>query len=124
MKALRQFAFMLAMILPLLMPNMACALPGVHLTPAERACCRQMKEQCGSMEMPASHSCCGKELPAMTQWSAVQAPPAHVHLGLSATANLSLIALLQIPANLQGDAPRQSHMLPQSPPATISVLRI
>lgn len=39
-------------------PLMACMLPDSLLTEEERACCKAMADDCGQMEMPASHSCC------------------------------------------------------------------
>jgi len=39
-------------------PAVACVLPGVTLTPAERECCHHMAQHCGQTVMPASHSCC------------------------------------------------------------------
>jgi hypothetical protein len=39
---------------------MACMVPDAQMNAQERACCRTMKNQCGQMEMPASHGCCQK----------------------------------------------------------------
>jgi len=39
-------------------PLMICALSDSALTAEEQECCRAMADQCGQMEMPASHSCC------------------------------------------------------------------
>jgi hypothetical protein len=48
-----------AMLLLMLgVPAMACVIPDAQLTDAEKACCRQMANQCGKMEMPNGHSCC------------------------------------------------------------------
>src|SRR5437763_4400905 len=48
----------LLVLLSLLAPAMACAMPASQMTVAEHACCKQMKGRCGSMRMPPSHSCC------------------------------------------------------------------
>ena len=45
-------------LLSLLAPTMVCRMPASQMTAAEHACCRQMNGRCGSMHMPASHSCC------------------------------------------------------------------
>ena len=52
-------ALLLSVVLMLVAtPAIACVMPGVSLTPAERECCHHMAEQCGQAAMPASHSCC------------------------------------------------------------------
>jgi hypothetical protein len=124
MKAVRHFALMLAILWPMLAPAMACALPNAHLSPAERACCTQMKDQCGSMAMPASHGCCHKEAPTAGQWNAtVQVNHADIQINLSANAELHPVNLLPIPVAISG-AQYLGSTLPQSPPSSISVLRI
>jgi hypothetical protein len=47
-----------AVLLWALTPAMACLLPGVPQTQAERECCHHMAEHCGQSAMPASHACC------------------------------------------------------------------
>ncbi len=124
MKAVRQFALMLAVLWPMLAPAMACALPSAHLSPAERACCKQMKDQCGSMAMPASHGCCHKEVSSASQWGAtVQVNPATVQIDLAAVAELRTAGLLPVPVAIFS-AQRPESTLPQSPPSAISILRI
>jgi len=39
-------------------PTMACLLPGLLQTEAERRCCHHMAEHCGPTAMPSSHACC------------------------------------------------------------------
>lgn len=124
MKALRQFALIVAVLLPLITPAMACVLPGTHLSPAERACCKQMASQCGHMQMPMSHGCCQKDIPAANQWTVAQTQSAHVYIGLSATAGLPAIGLLQPAAGLPVDVAQPSITVPHSPPVTTSILRI
>src|SRR6185437_2952547 len=48
---------LLAMLL-IVQPVMACAQPGMTMTAAERACCKQMAQQCGDTDMAKSHGCC------------------------------------------------------------------
>lgn len=123
-KAVRQFALMVAVLLPLVTPAMACVIPGAHLTPAERACCKQMASQCGQMQMPMSHGCCQKDIPAANGWNLAQIQSNHVYTGLSATASLPLIGFLQIPSGLPSDVAQPGITLPQSPPALVIILRI
>ncbi len=51
---------------------MACLIPDAQLSEAEKACCRQMANQCGKMEMPNGHSCC--ETTVKPQQSAMLKP--------------------------------------------------
>jgi hypothetical protein len=60
--SLRQFGAILLLLVSCGAPAMACITPDTRMTVEERACCRVMKNQCGEMEMPASHDCC-KGLP-------------------------------------------------------------
>ncbi len=125
MKALRQFALTLAAILSLLAPAMACALPNAHLTPAERACCKQMRSECGNMAMPASHGCCQMEAPTTANWNApVQISPANVLGDVTAIPILPSDILPRLQAAASGWERRPASLLPQSPPSAVSVLRI
>lgn len=126
MKAMRQFALMLAVLLPLLVPVMACTLPSAHMSATENACCRQMKGQCGSMAMPASHGCCHKEVPTASHWNAaVQANSTNIQINFSTIAGLPSSAIFTpLPVVLSKDTQRSGSTLPQSPPTAISILRI
>jgi hypothetical protein len=112
----RQLGALVLLLVWSLMPAMACTLPDAQMTPAERACCVQMHEQCGGMDMPASHSCCHKQAP--TQQSAV----AHSNVQpavLGHTATVQLAA----PSSYLLVAHSLVAVLPQSPPASITILR-
>ena len=125
MKTARQFALILAILWPLLAPAMACALPNAHLSPAERACCKQMKNECGSMGMPASHGCCQKEMPTADHWNVmVQVQSANIQIDLAAVAGLPPAILLTLPVSASNPAQWPASTLPQSPPSLISILRI
>jgi hypothetical protein len=125
MKSVRQFALILTVLLPLLAPTMACALSNVHLSPAERACCKQMKGECGSMGMPASHGCCQKEMPTAGHWNVmVQVQSANIQIDLTAVAGLPPAILITLPVSTSDPAQWPASTLPQSPPPTISILRI
>ncbi|MGH9588360.1 MAG: hypothetical protein ACRD3F_15525 [Acidobacteriaceae bacterium] len=121
---MRQFELIVAVLLPLVAPAMACAVPSATLTPAERACCKQMASQCGHMEMAAAHDCCQMEAPITAQWNVAQLPTTHASDSLNASADLPLDAGLQLPSRLPGEVWQHSLALPQSPPAVISILRI
>ncbi len=121
---MRQFALIVAVLLPLVAPAMACVVPGANLTSAERACCKQMASKCGHMEMPSAQDCCQKEAPLTTQWNVAQLPTTHASARLSASADLLLDASLLLPSRLPGEVWQHSLALPQSPPVVISILRI
>lgn len=123
MKVIRQFALIVAVLLPLVTPSMACALPGARLTPAERACCKHMTSECGHMQMPAAHGCCQKEPPIIAQWNGAQLPTVHFTAPLIA-ADFPFVARLQSPSDVTGVALQHDLTLPQSPPIVISILRI
>ena len=104
-------------------PLMACMLPDADLTAEERECCKNMANECGQMEMPASHSCCKvvarqidpylinsrfptlHPVPAVILFVAVDVNPS--------TANAWVAS-----------SPFHGHSPPVSPPDTISILRI
>lgn len=119
---------MLAVLLPLLAPTMACALPNAHLSPAERACCKQMRQmggECGGMAMPASQDCCHKQVPTITNWNAaVQYGYTNIQIDLAAIAELPPAILPPFSVAMAADPQWPGSTLPQSPPSLVSVLRI
>lgn len=125
MKTIRQFALVLMVVLPLLIPNMVCALPNAHLTPTEHACCKQMNGQCGTMKMSVPCSCCQKEVPTVTNWNAaVQTRSANVPIDFAAPVALLPAMLMPAPVDMPVYAQQPASTLPQSPPSAISILRI
>jgi hypothetical protein len=122
MRRLHHLSVVLALILSLLAPTMACALPNAQMTAQEHACCQKMKGNCGSMRMPASHSCCQQNMQA-NHLDAVQPESASVPVAAA-------IAVLPSPTifdlrSLSFERVRlQQHSPPISPPPTVSVLRI
>ena len=92
------------------------------MTAAERACCRQMADDCGSMAMPQSHSCCttnvqANSAPAIVRNSSPFAPP------LAALGALDLV----IAANPIASPGVQWLVVgspPVSPPQSTTILRI
>jgi hypothetical protein len=107
-------------------PTMACLVPSATLTAAERACCKQMADQCGGAEMTSSHSCC-QRLSGPEDNTFIKAPSAQ----LDHTVNVSYdVFPLPGAIALTGASPIQAHSNldfqgpPGSPPATISILRI
>ena len=121
MRRLHHLTLVLALILSLLAPTMVCALPNAQMTAQEHACCQKMKGNCGSMRMPASHSCCQQSMRA--QFDAVQ--PESVSVPAAAA-----IAVLPSPTTFDLRSPSfervrlPQHSPPIFSPPTVSVLKI
>jgi hypothetical protein len=102
-------------------PLMACMIPGDALTEAERECCQQMGDSCGSATMPDSHSCC--------KTTVQQIDPYLAKSRLDSSFTFSAIIPVAQPDFLApvSAVPMQAahaHSPPVSPPETISILRI
>jgi hypothetical protein len=115
----RQLGALVLLLVWLLVPAMACTLPDAQMTPAERACCVQMHDQCGGMDMPASHSCCHKQMP--TERSAVV--HSNATLAQPAILGYTVAAQLAMPSSYPLLAHSLGAVLPQSPPSSITILR-
>lgn len=103
---------------------MACMLPGAQMTALERACCRMMKGDCGHMQMSSGQDCC-KKVPQTSEMTAVQWKTPYFH----PIVVISLcIAAWNTPSSAVLLAGSVSHPdafpPPESPPPTVSILRI
>lgn len=119
-KIVRQLASLLLLIILLGFPAMACLIPGAEMTEAERDCCKHMAQQCGSMNMPSSHSCCRKEVSSPD--SMLGATFAQLMVPA-----LSGAVLSELPQPLVIKSQFSSfelHPPPESPPSTSSILRV
>lgn len=103
-------------------PLMACVTEQ-SMTHEEQACCRLMKNQCGQMEMPASHGCCQKDSQAAHQ-RALQIKAVDLHCGSAAVMHSEAVVLWQPVLNWAGWLERSEFSPPQSLPSSISILRI
>jgi hypothetical protein len=102
---------------------MACKAPDAQMTAEERACCRMMKNQCGQMEMAASHDCC-KKAPGSIHDSALKSDTVSFHPAVFVALWVSSFELLA-PQGASADwvqRPEYSH--PMSPASAITILRI
>ena len=104
-------------------PLMACMTPDALLTDEERECCKSVADDCGHMDMPASHSCCevvtrqvGSYL-ISSRFPSIQPAPA-VALFVVVVVNPATANAMVASSPVHGQSP------PVSPPDTISVLRI
>jgi hypothetical protein len=123
MRSLRQFGVLVLLLVSCLAPAMACMVPDVQMNTEERACCRAMKNQCGQMEMPASHGCCQKA-PASVHDNALDTKAVVFHPVVVPVLWLAAFELVKPTSAVTGWAERSDYSPPQSPPSTISVLRI
>jgi hypothetical protein len=82
-KLFRKVGIFAAAIMFAALPVMACAVPSVDMTPAERACCKKMAAQCGDMGMAKSHPCCQST-----------ATPADFHALKTSSAQASHVSLI------------------------------
>ena len=123
MKAARQFGIVLLLLVSYLTPAMACMVSNVQMNTEERACCRAMKNQCEQMGMPASHGCCQKA-PKSAQDNALATKAVTYHPLLVAVIWLSVTEQLNLNSVATGFVEYADTSPPQSPIASISILRI
>ena len=119
----RQLGAVLLLLVSFVAPAMACMAPAVEMTPEERACCRMMKNDCGQMEMPASHSCCNKT-PGTLHDSALRSAPVSFHAPTAVATSVPLFDLFPPHDVTNGWLPRPEHSPPKSPPSILSALRV
>jgi hypothetical protein len=124
MKQVRHIGLVLAVVLSMLAPSMACALSGAHLSKAEHACCVQMKGECGKMGMPASHSCCHKEIQAEDFSKAAYLKSNQVQRVVTSGGELLSPVLFSSVIASQREFVELTRTLAHSPPQRITILRI
>ena len=126
MFGLRHAGVLILLLVSYLSPAAACMMPGAQLNVQERACCRAMMGQCGGANMPVSRSCCQN-----TRASVRNAIPSVDEYALNS--NIAKFDALTVaskvlpgPRFLTSSTPVEliGSSLPQSPPASVSVLRI
>ena len=123
MKSLRQFGVLVLLLVSCLAPAMACMVPDGAMSAQERACCRMMKNQCGQMEMPASHGCCQKT-PLGVRDNALDTKVTTFHPIAVPIVWLAAFELVNPASSVAGWVEHLEDSPPQSPPSSISVLRI
>ena len=100
---------------------MACTLPSAVLTPAERACCRQMASQCGGAQMPSSHSCCKSVVPG-DQRALAKSPTQPLYQ--AQFLYLVTVVLNHLPQSTSLPFLAISHSPPEAHPSSPLILRI
>jgi hypothetical protein len=121
MHIFRQFGALVLLLVACLAPAIACMVPNAQMDAEERACCRAMKNQCGQMEMPASHGCC-QTTPSIHD-NALDTKAVTLQLPVAPVIWLAAFELAN-PAAAIGWVDHPDHSPPDCPPATISILRI
>jgi hypothetical protein len=123
MRILRQLGVLVLLLVSCLAPAMACMVPNAEMSTQERACCRTMKNQCGQMEMPASHGCCQKT-PASIHGNALNTKAVTLHPVVVAVVQLAAFELVNPASAVIGWVEHRRYSPPKSPPAAISILRV
>src|SRR5437879_8168911 len=116
MRILRQFG-VLVLLVSCLAPAMACMVPNAEMSNQERACCRTMKNQCGQMEMPASHGCCQKTPPSVHD-NALDTKSVTIHPVVAPVIWLASSVLVNPMSFVTGWVEYHDHSPPKSPPST------
>ena len=118
-----KFAALIALLVLVGMPAMACFVPRQLLNTEEHACCRSMGDQCGSKKMPSPQSCCksvSQEQQVYVSSAAdLQISSPHLVLAVLPSAPDTVPAVQHFPSISVSD-----HSPPLSPPETTSILRI
>jgi hypothetical protein len=123
MKTFRQFSVLILLLVSCLAPAMACMVPAAEMNAQERACCRMMKNQCGQMEMPASHVCC-QQTPLGVHDNAQDTKVTNFHSVTAPVIWLAAFELMSPTSSITGWVEHLDDSPPKSPPSTISILRI
>jgi hypothetical protein len=123
MRVLRQFGVLVLLLVTCFTPAIACMVPDAQMSAQERACCHTMKNQCGQMEMPASHGCCQKTPPSIHDNALVTKAVAFHPVALTVVW-LTASELLNPNSAVTAGVEHADYSPPKSPPFTISILRI
>jgi hypothetical protein len=123
MRIFRKFGVLVLLLVSYLAPAMACMVPDAQMNTEERACCQAMKNQCGQMEMPASHGCCQKA-PASVHDNALDTKAVVFHPVVVSVLWLAAFELTHPDSTVTGWLEHPDYSPPKSPPSTISILRI
>jgi hypothetical protein len=123
MGILRQIGVLVLLLVTCVVPAMACMVPNAQMSTQERACCHMMKNQCGQMEMPASHGCCQKAPPSVHD-NALDTKVIAIHPVSIPAVWLTASELLNPTSVVTGSIEHVDYTSPKSPPSAISILRI
>jgi hypothetical protein len=122
-RSLRQFGMLFLLLVTCVAPTMACMVPNAEMSTQERACCRTMKNQCGQMEMAATHGCCQKTSQGVHD-NALDTKAISIHSVVVPVLWLAAWELVNPTPAVIGWVGHSDYSPPKSPPSTISILRI
>ncbi len=120
---LRQLGVVVFLLVSYLTPAMACMVSDVQMNAEERACCRAMRNRCEQMGMSASHGCCQKT-PQGTLDKALATKAVTYHPVAIAAIWLTAAEWFHPTLATTGWFAQIDDSPPQSPPSSVSVLRI
>lgn len=123
MHILRQVGVLVLLLVTCLAPAMACMVPDAQMSAQERACCRTMSSQCGQTEMPTSHGCCQKT-PASIYDKALDTKTVALDPVVAAAVYLAVFEFLTPTSITTEWVERPNFSPPQSPPSSVSILRL
>lgn len=124
MKLLGKSVAVLLLLLLLGVPAVACMVPDAQLTEAEKACCRAMANDCGSMDMGSERSCCQKVVQHHDS-ALVKEISTAVHTGLSLQVAVIPAAIDLTPVGASSPVPDAAwHAPPGTTASSIEILRI
>ena len=123
MRVLRQIGVLVLLLVSCLAPAMACMVSSAEMSTQERACCRMMKNQCGQMEMPASHGCCQKTPPSVHD-NALNTKAVAFHPVIVPVIWLAASELVNPASAVTARVEHPDYSPPKSSPASVAVLRI
>ena len=123
MKPASKFGIIILLLVSYLTPAMACMVSDMQMNAEERACCLAMKNHCEQMGMPASHGCCQKA-PKSAQDNALDTKAVTHHPIAIAVVWLSAAELLNPNPVATGLVEHADYSASQSPPSSVSILRI
>jgi len=123
MRTARQFLTVALLLVSYLTPAMACMVSSVQMTAEERACCQAMQNNCEQMGMTTSHGCCQKA-PHSALENALTKKQISYHPIVTAVVWLMTAEWFRPTLAATGQVAHIDYSPPQSPPSSISVLRI
>ncbi|MCU1283688.1 MAG: hypothetical protein JWO13_38 [Acidobacteriales bacterium] len=110
------------MLIVMGVPVMACMQADTTMTAEESDCCKQMAGDCGDMGATSGHDCCKK---AEIRIHSAILQQNHSAIFMDAAAGVSVPSLTLHEEQVNTTIPGlYGHSPPESPPATVQILRI
>ena len=126
MKPFSKVGVSLLFLLVLATPIMACLIPEIAMTAAERDCCKRMAGHCGHKGKVQANSCCHTiavpdHFAAIKSLSVVNGQHPPMLVAYQVHPGLTILTVLEFGSALLAV---DIHSPPVSPPVVVSVLRI